>query len=127
MSQSALARTPGSTPIDFGEVFEQQLGYVLRTLRFLGVRAADLEDVAHDVFIHVYRHINDYDPTRPLRPWLYAFAYRTARDHRQLARHRERAFDHDGPTIDSKPHPEAQLIQQQKQELALRALGKSGT
>jgi RNA polymerase sigma-70 factor (ECF subfamily) len=123
VSRSSVAeRVPGSTPIDFRDVFEQQLDYVLRTLRFLGVRTADLEDVAHDVFILVYRHLGDYDPARPLRPWLYAFVYRTARDHRQLARHRETAIDWAGQPVDSRAPPDALLIRQQMQDLALRAL-----
>lgn len=95
---------------------------MLRTLRYLGIRQDDLEDVAHDVFLHVYRHLGDYDPTRPLRPWLYAFAYRTARDFRQLARHRETNIEDVAQNIDAGPQPDHQLMQKQLQAMALRAL-----
>lgn len=63
------------------------------TLRRLGVRPADLEDVTHDVFLTVYRKLDVYDTSRPVRPWLFAFAYRAAADYRRLARHREEPTD----------------------------------
>ena len=30
----------------------------------------DAEDVAQDAFIRAYRHLDRFDPARPLRPWL---------------------------------------------------------
>ena len=76
------------TPPIFREVFEQHLPFVWSTLRRLGVPDSDREDVAHDVFLHVFRHWPEYDPTRPLRAWLFVFAARAASDHRRRARHR---------------------------------------
>jgi len=73
---------------DFPAVFDAELPYVWASLRRLGVRPADLEDVTHDVFIHVYRRFHERDPARPVRPWLFAFACRVAADYRRLARHR---------------------------------------
>lgn len=63
------------------------------TLRRLGVRHADLEDVTHEVFLKVYGKLDQYDPARPVRPWLFAFAFRAASDYRRLARHREQPSD----------------------------------
>ena len=57
-------------------------------LRRLGVHPNDVEDVGHDVFIVVHRHLASYDPSRPLRPWLFGICVRTVADHRRLARHR---------------------------------------
>ena len=108
--------------VDFRTIFEQQSDYVLRTLRFLGIKGSDLEDVAHDVFLHVYRHLPDYDPARPLRPWLYAFTYRIARDFRALMRHRETITCDFTDRVAPAPHPEAAAMHQQRLELALRAL-----
>jgi len=73
----------------FRAVFAAELAWMWTTLRRLGVREADLEDVTHDVFLAVYRKLDAYDAERPLRPWLFAFAYRAASDYRRLARHRE--------------------------------------
>jgi RNA polymerase sigma-70 factor, ECF subfamily len=71
-----------------GAVFDAHFDYVWNILRRLGVRESDLEDLAHEVFLKVHGRLDDYDPTRPMRPWLSGFAYRVAADHRRLARHR---------------------------------------
>lgn len=72
----------------FRAVFERELDYVWTSLRRLGVQPRDLEDVAQEVFLHVYRKLGEYDSSRPVRPWLFAFAVRCASDWRRLARHR---------------------------------------
>jgi RNA polymerase sigma-70 factor (ECF subfamily) len=72
----------------FRAAFEGHFDYVWLSLRRLGVHERDLEDVAQDLFVQVYGRFDDYDPARPLRPWLFAFAVRCASDWRRLARHR---------------------------------------
>jgi RNA polymerase sigma-70 factor (ECF subfamily) len=74
--------------VDLGAIFEEQFDYLYSRLRRLGVREADLEDVVHEVFIKVHANLTAYDRSRPLRPWLFGFAFRAAADHRRLARHR---------------------------------------
>ena len=113
---------PPATRATFRSVFEAEFGYVVRTLRHLGVRANDLEDVTHDVFLHVSRHFTDYDAERPVRPWLFGFAFRVARDFRARARHRY-AFTNDLNEL-SDPAPGADVLLQrsQMQALALSAL-----
>ena len=86
------AAAPPSSPAvarpEFRAVFESECTYVWHALRRLGVRERDLEDVAHDVFVTVHRRLGDYDPSRPLRPWLFGIALRVASDYRRLARNR---------------------------------------
>ena len=72
----------------FRTLFQTHFSYVFHTLRRLGVAARDLPDVTHDVFVTAYRRFCEYDPSRPLRPWLFGIALRLAADHRRLARHR---------------------------------------
>lgn len=55
--------------IRFADIYQQDFGYVWQSLWRLGIRAADLEDRAHDVFVVVYRRLSDFDVTRPMRPW----------------------------------------------------------
>ena len=69
-------------------VYDEHFDYVWHTLRRLGVRAADLEDLAHDVFVAFHRTRATYDPSRPIRPWLFGIAFRVSSDHRRRARHR---------------------------------------
>src|SRR5262245_55716076 len=69
--------------LDFRRVFELEAAYVARTLRRLGVDQADVEDMAHEVFLAVHRQLCDYDASRPLRPWLFGFAFRIASHYRR--------------------------------------------
>ena len=62
----------------FVDVYGAELPFVWRTLWRLGVPDRDLEDVAHDVFVVVHRKLVDYDPTRPLKPWLFGICFRVA-------------------------------------------------
>ncbi len=82
-------QNPGT---DLSAIFDQHFDYVWNTLYRLGVRAADLEDLAHEVFLKVHARLKDYDVRRPIRPWLFGFAYRVAADHKRLARHRIEVF-----------------------------------
>jgi RNA polymerase sigma-70 factor (ECF subfamily) len=72
----------------FRALFDAEYDYVYHSLRRLGVQARDLEDLAHDVFVAVYENLARYDRSRPVRPWLFAFAFRKASDYRRLARHK---------------------------------------
>ena len=77
------ARTP--TQADFTRLYESEFDYVWNALRRLGIAEAHVEDVAHDVFTTAWKKLADYDPTRPIRPWLFGIAYRLASDFRARA------------------------------------------
>ncbi len=121
---SVLAKNPSPdiNGLSFETVFEGYFDYVSHTLRCLGVHVSDLEDVVHDVFVQVYRHYAQYDVTRPIKPWLYCFAYRSARDYRGSARVRRVVAKDEILEEDSAPGPEAQAIAQQARRLAMVAL-----
>src|SRR5688500_19728153 len=78
-SAPAVAASPlPRATLDFRTIFELEIGYVMRTLRRLGAAPADLEGLAHDVFLAVQQRLNSYDRTRALRPSLFGFAFRVA-------------------------------------------------
>jgi len=89
-SEAIDARPPvtDSPPLDFVSVYRAELCYVWRTLQRLGARPADLEDLAHDVFVVVHRRLGDFEPGRPVRPWLFGIAFRVASDYRRRARYK---------------------------------------
>jgi len=103
---------------DFQTVYTRELSYVLHTLRRLGVAPGELEDVTHDCFVAIYRHWSAYDPARPLRPWLFGFAFRTAADHRKLARHRYEAGAPSHEHADERPRPD-ELVEEERLRQAL--------
>jgi RNA polymerase sigma-70 factor (ECF subfamily) len=60
----------------------------------MGVAEHLLEDAAQEVFSVVLRRREDFDPTRPVRPWLCGIAARVAADHRRkIATRREVVLD----------------------------------
>lgn len=81
-------------------IFDEHARYVIRTLRHLGVREADVEDVAQEVFVTVHRKLPEFEGRSKLRTWLYAICLRVASDHRRRAYVvRERATDN--PPVDT--------------------------
>ena len=102
-------------------MFELESPYALRTLRRLGVTERDVEDMAHEVFVAVHRELPNYDRTRPIRPWLFAFCFRIASHYRRKHR-RETVQDVTGDVIDPSDTPDALLDRERKRRLVLLAL-----
>jgi RNA polymerase sigma-70 factor (ECF subfamily) len=121
--QTATARQSRQPRVDpFRTAFELELDYVWTTLRRLGVREGDLEDIAHEVFLRVHSRFGEYDKSRPIRPWLFGFAYRVAADYRKLARNRfEIAVETEEP-VDPAPLADEQLTVRDARALVARAL-----
>lgn len=61
------------------DVLERHVSFAFRCLRYLGVRAAELDDALVDLFAVVYQHLNELDGPYP-RGWLYSECRRTAED-----------------------------------------------
>jgi len=109
--------------IDFRELFQAECSYVFHSLRRLGVHERDLEDVAHEVFLVIHKKLHEYDPSRPLRPWIFAFAYRFAADYRKLARHRREQIRDEAPeTVDAGPDVGDRIDAERSRKLVLEAL-----
>jgi RNA polymerase sigma-70 factor, ECF subfamily len=103
-------------------LFVEYCDYVWNALRRLGVARDDLEDLTHDTFVAVFRQWQGYDPTRPLRPWLFGFALRIASDHRRLARHRLEVPADGAEPADLAPGAVELLLQREREALAQQAL-----
>lgn len=112
---------PAQRP-DFTHIFQTECSYVWNTLRRLGVHERDLEDVAHDVFVAVHRRLDTFDPTRPLKPWLFGIAFRVASDYRRLARHRRELMDDTFEAVDQTPAVDERIATEQARRLVLEAL-----
>lgn len=105
----------------FAALFGAHFKYVWASLRRLGVRPADLEDITHEVFLAVHRHLAAYDPARPARPWLFAFCLRVASDYRKSARIRhETNATVEAP--DPRPLADAHIEAMEARELLREAL-----
>ncbi len=102
----------------FRSLFDAEFAHVCRTLQRLGVRPADLKDVAQELFLAVHQRLGEYDPARPLRPWLFSFALRLAANYRRLSRNRSHVSD-EALAERSSGQPDAEA-----RDLVLGALGE---
>jgi RNA polymerase sigma-70 factor (ECF subfamily) len=107
---------------DLRTLFTMHAPYVWNTLRRLGVHASDLEDVTHDVFLQVQRHLGDFDTSRPVRPWLFGFAFRVASDHRRRAYRRRETAQPEVEAVDPTAPADERLAAQQDRQLVQSAL-----
>ena len=108
--------------MDFPGLYKQELAYAWRTLRRLGVRERDLPDLAHDLFVVVFRHLPDYDRTRPVRPWLFGIAFRIVSDYRRSARFARERLGDAPDVLDRAPPVDEQIAERQGREAVMRVL-----
>lgn len=122
----ALTTVPASTsPSDLSNaraIYETHVGYVWNSLRRLGIPDADREDLCHEVFIALFRGAT-YDPSRPLKPWLFGIAFRIASDHRRRARFRREVPSLMDDAQCQAPAADEALAQKEARLLVERALG----
>jgi RNA polymerase sigma-70 factor, ECF subfamily len=102
----------------FEQLFASEIDYVAGTLRRLGVAERDVEDLCHDAFLVVHKKLGEYDPSRPLRPWIFGITYRVAVGYKRLFRHRFETAEADQTDAPS-PDVAAQI---EARDLVLRAL-----
>jgi RNA polymerase sigma-70 factor (ECF subfamily) len=111
-------------PPEFRAIFERELGFVYNSLRRLGIRSAELPDATQEVFATVAAVLGDYDPARPLRPWLFGIAYRVGMRYLDVA-HRRREVPSEVPEApDSSPDAAANVERKEARDLARIALSK---
>jgi RNA polymerase sigma-70 factor (ECF subfamily) len=109
----SLEATPDSMPAsvlprDLGRVYREHVPYVWRSLKHLGVREADLEDVAHDVFIVVGRKLDGFEERSSLKTWIYGICLRTAADYRGRAFRRREVLHGELPAAAERSSPAVQ-------------------
>ncbi len=100
--------------------FQLEFDYLSRSLIRLGVSRNDVEDLAHEVFLVLYRTWESYDPTRPLRAYLFGIAFRVARNH--LRKRTREVLRPVMETDDFRPRPDQLLERSQQRALVLKAL-----
>lgn len=109
---------------NLAEVFRAEGRYVWNTFRRLGVRDADVKDLTQEFFLSLHRLLPGYDPSRPIRPWLFTIAYRMALRHIERTK-REHLIGEPADSIDI-PDPEVDLDRHltvlEERDLILRAL-----
>jgi RNA polymerase sigma-70 factor (ECF subfamily) len=119
---NAIPQRAAEPAIEFRTVFESESGFVWNVLRRFGVPARDLEDLTHDVFVTVYRRLDDYDRSRPLRPWLFGIAFRQAIRYRELARNHREVLDPAPEPADEATRADERLMAHEARAVLEKAL-----
>jgi RNA polymerase sigma-70 factor (ECF subfamily) len=124
MTHLRLAPRPPHPPLGADDAcldaYQRELDYLFRTLRRLGVAPSEIEDLAQEVFLILRRTWSDYDAARPLRPYLFAIAFRIASSHQRRRRRELPAGDVE--IEDRAPRPDRALQIKQARALVLVAL-----
>jgi RNA polymerase sigma-70 factor (ECF subfamily) len=85
-SKSAPADPALGARPDFEEVYEAYFDFVWRSLRRLGVPEAQLDDAAQDVFLVVYRRLDEFEARSSLKTWIFGIVLRVTSTLRRTAR-----------------------------------------
>lgn len=108
-----LSQPSGRPNPDFAEVFQTQTAYVWRSLRRLGVREADVEDVCQEVFMVVHRKLSTFEGRSKLTTWIYGICVRTASDYRRRA-HRRHEEPTDSPPDERESAPQLKELERRR-------------
>jgi RNA polymerase sigma-70 factor, ECF subfamily len=101
-------------------VYRRELDYLIGSLRRLGVPPSDVEDVLHEVFLVMLRRWDDYDQSRPLRPWLFGIAFRVASGYRRRTARELPSDNYDAEDLGARP--DELVAQKHDRRLLLEAL-----
>ena len=69
-----------AVPIQFEEVVREHQGFVFRTLARLTGRGEHVEDLAQEVFLRLYRGLENFRGEAKLTTWLYRITLNVAQD-----------------------------------------------
>lgn len=105
----------------FREIFAEFARYVGRTLRYLGVAEADLEDACQEVFLVVHRRLDSCGGRSALRPWVRQICVYVAQNQRRARSRRREDALHTGAEIAAAPtqHSDAERSEERRKLLAL--------
>jgi RNA polymerase sigma-70 factor (ECF subfamily) len=90
---------------EFDEVYTQQVRFVWRVLRGMGVSDVMVEDAVQDVFVVVHRRLHEFDGRFSVKTWLFQIAYRVACDYRRKGKRSAVLESMDETLRDASPSP----------------------
>jgi RNA polymerase sigma-70 factor (ECF subfamily) len=118
MDEPNAVRAHGARP-SFDQVFRDEAANVGRTLRYLGVGEAGLEDACQEVFVVVHRRLAQLE-TSSARAWVRQICVHVARNQRRSLR-RRREVVCDPPEV-AVPPPQESAIERRAERDRLLAI-----
>ena len=67
----------------FGQLMSAYRGFVLTFLWRYGIGRSDRDDLFQEVFLRIHQAASRYQPSQPLRPWIFTIVLNTVRNHRR--------------------------------------------
>lgn len=95
LAPSAATDDPVDTtndPLDVRAIYDAHAKFVWISLQRLGVRRADMDDVAQEVFMVVHRRLDSFERTSRITTWLFGICLRVAANHRRWRRLRDESL-----------------------------------
>lgn len=80
---AAASSRPGDASLDFETLYEENLTYIWRAARRLGVEPADLDDVVQEVFVVAHRKLAEFEGRASCKTWLFRILMLVVRHHRR--------------------------------------------
>jgi RNA polymerase sigma-70 factor (ECF subfamily) len=71
--------------LDFASVYEEHFAFVWRSLRRLGVASAQLDDASQDVFLVIYRRLDDFEGRSSVKTWIFGIVLKIVRTYKRTA------------------------------------------
>lgn len=106
---------------DLGKVYREHVDYVWRALGHLGVKPADVADVAHEVFLVVRKRLPTFEGRSSLRTWIYGICMRVVSDYRSRA-FRRREIAHEQVPDSPEDAPQQDVAERRQLRERLNAL-----
>ncbi|HEY6877802.1 MAG TPA: sigma-70 family RNA polymerase sigma factor [Polyangiales bacterium] len=121
MRATAHDRDPAQ-PLRLRQLFDEHAAFVWRSLRRLGVREADLDDLLQEVFLVVYRRLDEYEERDRARSWLYSICRRVAQTQRRTLQRRREQLSSEPPDGRIAPTQLVRVEEREALELGHRLL-----
>jgi RNA polymerase sigma-70 factor (ECF subfamily) len=99
-------------------LFDQYRDRLLRYLISIGLQSHDAEEIVQEVFLALFKHLQQEKSRQNLRGWVFRVAHNLGLRHRSFAR-RTAAQDLSDCHVDPGPNPEQQLHARQRQQRLL--------
>jgi RNA polymerase sigma-70 factor (ECF subfamily) len=107
-------------------LFDRFRGPLLRYVLACGIAVSDGEDVVHDVFLSLFRHLQRGGSRSNLQGWLFRVAHNLALKRRARLRREAVRLQRDLQSaffvIDPKPDPELRLVERERRQRLRRVL-----
>ena len=127
---STLTMSSGDSPpgevLDLSSIYRRYGQFVWVSLQHLGIRPADLEDIAQEAFIVVQRRLHTFDGSGQMTTWLFGICMGLASNYRRWRRWKVEVLS--GERADERPASsmlsDELLIRREEREFADQMLNK---